>query len=148
MEVLRPFVNILLFVVFFWFFGRNSLEKYLKGDVIISRNTDRMVDNIQPGMNSQQPKPNHFITISPILAAIILVADVIEGYNVEDCVKLMEFEEFEMCLRNKGHSLEDILISTNGQMNSTYRMTSYGPEHVLKLAQGQIKSSLITIKEV
>ena len=76
-----------------------------------------------------------------------MVADVIEGYNVEDCVKLMEFEEFEMCLRNKGHSLEDILISTNGQMNSTYRMTSYGPEHVLKLAQGQIKSSLITIKE-
>ena len=52
MEVLRPFVNILLFVVFFWFFGRNSHEKYLKGDVIISRNTDRMVDNIQPGMNS------------------------------------------------------------------------------------------------
>ena len=51
MEVLRPFVNISLFVAFFWFFGRNSVEKYLKGDVIISRNTDRTVDIIQPGKN-------------------------------------------------------------------------------------------------
>ena len=71
------------------------------------------------------------------------MADEAESFNVEDCVKLMEFEEYESCLRSKGHSLKDILISSNGQMNSTSRMVSYAQEHILKLAPGQIKSSVI-----
>ena len=69
--------------------------------------------------------------------------DEVDGFNVEDCVKLMEFEQYESCLRGKGHSLEDILISSNGQMNSTSRMVSYAQQHIIKLAPGQIKSSVI-----
>ena len=82
-------------------------------------------------------------TISTIFAVIILMPDEVDGFNVEDCVKFMEFEEYESCLRGKGHSLEDILISTNGQMNSTSRMVSYAQEHKITLAPVQIKSSVI-----
>ena len=47
MEVSRPLVNILLFVAYFVFFGRYSMEKYLKGDVVINRNIE-MTDNVSP----------------------------------------------------------------------------------------------------
>ena len=47
MEVSRPLVNILLFVAYFVFFGRYSMKKYLKGDVVINRNTE-MTDNVSP----------------------------------------------------------------------------------------------------
>ena len=50
MEVVRPFVNILLFIAFMVFFGRNSLEKYLKGDVVINRNVNKTVNISQPGI--------------------------------------------------------------------------------------------------
>ena len=89
--------------------------------------------------------PKHHNYFSPILAVILLVEDALEGskLKVKDCVKLMEFEELEMCLGSVGHSQEDILISTNGQINWTAKLASYGPEHIIKLAPEQIKSSVI-----
>ena len=76
---------------------------------------------------------------------MILLADEHENFavNLEGCFKLMDFEEFERCLNSMKQSLEDILISSNGQMNSTSRMASYAKEHIIKLAPGQIKSSMI-----
>ena len=50
MEVVRPFVNILLFLAFLVFFGRKSLERYLKGDVVINRNVNKTVNISQPGI--------------------------------------------------------------------------------------------------
>ena len=47
MEVSRPFVSILLFVAYFVFFGRYSIKKYFKGDVVINRNIE-MTANISP----------------------------------------------------------------------------------------------------
>ena len=76
---------------------------------------------------------------------MILIADEHENFevNLEGCSKLMDFEEFEWCLKSRKQSLEDILIASNGQMNSTYRMVRYAQEHIIKLAPGQIKSSVI-----
>ena len=51
MQVLRPFINILLFVAFLLFFGRNSIEKFLKGDVIINRNVVEAFNISQPGID-------------------------------------------------------------------------------------------------
>ena len=51
MEVLRPFINILLFVAYLLFFGRVSIEKYLKGDVTINRNEFKKYNVIPPGTN-------------------------------------------------------------------------------------------------
>ena len=47
MKLIRPFINILLFLAYFIFFGRYSIKKYLKGDVVINRNVE-MTDNISP----------------------------------------------------------------------------------------------------
>ena len=47
MDLIRPFINILLFLAYFVFFGRYSIKRYLKGDVVVNRNTE-MTDNISP----------------------------------------------------------------------------------------------------
>ena len=47
MDFLRLFISMLLFVAYFVFFGRYSMKKYLKGDVVVNRNTE-MTDNISP----------------------------------------------------------------------------------------------------
>ena len=75
----------------------------------------------------------------------MLMADDHDNFEVklEGCFKLMDFEEYERCLKSMKRSLEDVLISSNGQMNTTSRMVSYAQEHILKLAPGQIKSSVI-----
>ena len=75
----------------------------------------------------------------------MLMADDHDNFDVklEGCFKLMDFEEYERCLKSMKRSLEDVLISSNGQMNTTSRMVSYAQEHILKLAPGQIKSSVI-----
>ena len=51
MELLRPFVNILLFIAYLLFFGKNSLEKYYKQDVIINRNLETPLNISPPGTN-------------------------------------------------------------------------------------------------
>ena len=51
MEWLRPFVNILLFIAYLLFFGKNSLEKYYKQDVIINRNLETPLNISPPGTN-------------------------------------------------------------------------------------------------
>ena len=51
MEWLRPFVNILLFIAYLLFFGKNSLEKYYKQDVIINRNLETPLNTSPPGTN-------------------------------------------------------------------------------------------------
>ena len=51
MEVVRLIVNILLFLAFFVFFGRKSMEKYFKGDVTINRNEFKNYNVIPPGTN-------------------------------------------------------------------------------------------------
>ena len=47
MDFIRPFINILLFLAYFVFFGRHSIKRYLKGDVVVNRNTE-MTDDISP----------------------------------------------------------------------------------------------------
>ena len=76
-----------------------------------------------------------------MLAVIILKPDEGDGYNVENCVEMMEFEEYEMCLKSQGQSFENIFISSHVKMNRTSKMTLHGQEHVIKLEPGQIKSS-------
>ena len=51
MEWFRPFVNILLFIAYLLFFGKNSLEKYYKQDVIINRNLETPLNISPPGTN-------------------------------------------------------------------------------------------------
>ena len=52
MEVLRPFINILLFVAYLLFFGRISIEKYLKGDVTVNRNEYKNYNVSPPGIGT------------------------------------------------------------------------------------------------
>ena len=78
-----------------------------------------------------------------MLAVIILKPDEGDGYNVENCVEMMEFEEYEMCLKSQGQSFEHIFISSHDKMNWTSKMTLHDQEHVIKLEPGQIKSSLL-----
>ena len=47
MDFIRPFINILLFLAYFVFFGRHSIKRYFKGDVVVNRNIE-MTDNISP----------------------------------------------------------------------------------------------------
>ena len=76
-----------------------------------------------------------------MLAVIILKPDEGDGYNVENCVEMMEFEEYEICMKSQGQSFENIFISSHDKMNWTSKMTLYDQEHVIKLEPGQIKSS-------
>ena len=47
MDLIRPFINILLFLAYFVFFGRHSIKRYFKGDVVVNRNIE-MSDVISP----------------------------------------------------------------------------------------------------
>ena len=56
----------------------------------------------------------------------------------QECADL---NKFETCLRCRGYSFDDLVLSHNGQFNRTYKIAGHGPEHIIKPAPGQIKYS-------
>ena len=61
--VKRPIVNILIFVACLLFFGKNSLEKYYKQDVIINRNLETPLNISPPSKNLNFFCPSNYFYI-------------------------------------------------------------------------------------
>ena len=55
MKVLRVFINILLFVLYVIFFGKDSFKKYQLGDTIVTRNTEPSSVINSPGKDKTSP---------------------------------------------------------------------------------------------
>lgn len=55
MKVLRVFINILLFVLYVIFFGKDSFKKYQLGDTIVTRNTEPSSIINSPGKDKTSP---------------------------------------------------------------------------------------------
>ena len=55
-----------------------------------------------------------------------------------DCDKVA-IEEYETCVKSKGYSLDEAILSYNGQVDLTYRIAVHGIEYIIKPTSGQIK---------
>ena len=145
MQVLRPFINILLFVAFLLFFGRNSIEKFLKGDVIINRNVAEAFNISQPGIDFSSLAITETSTFYTDVLVIPDDPQTSSGWkhnatSFMECVEL-PLEDYKTCLKSKGYSFEETILSYNGQINQKTKFGRSGPEHVLRLESGQIKAS-------
>ena len=145
--VIRLIVNILLFLAFFFFFGRNSIEKYLKGDVTINRNEYKNYNVSPPGTNDRRIFCGGSTLVSVDIIILPEHTETSSGWkqgmlSYMDCAMLEASDEYETCVKSKGYSFDEAVLSYNGQFNSSYNSFSvHGTEHIIKPALGQIKYS-------
>ena len=63
-------------------------------------------------------------------------------FSYMDCQMIEASDEYETCVKSKGYSFDEAVLSYNGQFNSSYNsFSTHGIEHILKPAPGQIKYS-------
>ena len=61
-------------------------------------------------------------------------------FSYMDCEMFEASDEYETCVKSKGYSFDEAVLSYNGQFDSSYNTFSiYGIEHIIKPALGQIK---------
>ena len=63
-------------------------------------------------------------------------------FSYMDCEMFEASDEYETCVKSKGYSFDEAVLSYNGQFNSSYNsFSTYGIEYIIKPASGQIKYS-------
>ena len=61
-------------------------------------------------------------------------------FSFMECDNFVASDEYETCVKSKGYSFDEAVLSYNGQFDSSYNTFSiYGIEHIIKPALGQIK---------
>ena len=63
-------------------------------------------------------------------------------FSYMDCQMLEASDEYETCVKSKGYSFEEAVLSYNGHFNFSYNsFSTHGIEHIIQPALGQIKYS-------
>ena len=61
-------------------------------------------------------------------------------FSYMDCEMFEASDEYETCVKSKGYSFDEAVLSYNGQFNSSYNtFSTSGIEYIIKPATGQIK---------
>ena len=60
-------------------------------------------------------------------------------HSMESFTDCEASEEYETCVKSKGYSFNEAVLSYNGHFNLAYKIATHGIEHIIKPAPGQIK---------
>ena len=63
-------------------------------------------------------------------------------FSFMECDNFVTSDEYETCVKSRGYSFDEAVLSYNGQFNSSYNsFSTSGIEYIIKPATGQIKYS-------